>query len=226
MLGWSKAGIAKIVRLPFSQSLGLQKQTFLAPTLSVAYSGLEASRARLLRCMGSSKETQGIHSLLWCFSSCQVPSLSDFFSLPFRVFLHLFVELSPGILVIRGRTWEEWGYAILAELKVFPSSVIFTVGENERSPQSFFCGMYCCRRDFQITLIYWFFSERLQQCYFVSTFSRNQGCFPWGRGLCWKQTQRVMPYSELPVAPLVHSYFGMIFFRRLPSSYAVRLLFA
>ena len=54
--------------------------------------------------------------LNWTLGSlgCQI---SFFF--PFKVFLYLFVELYPGILVLRRRTLEKRGYSILTEVEIF-----------------------------------------------------------------------------------------------------------
>ena len=60
--------------------------------------------------------------------STQSPDVSrkpTFFP-PCSIFLCLFVMLYLEILVERGRTLEEWGYSILAELEVSKSSVLRT----------------------------------------------------------------------------------------------------
>ena len=54
----------------------------------------------------------------WTELNSGVPRLSDFFCFPFKFFLYLFVELYPGILVVRRRTLEKRGYSLLTELEI------------------------------------------------------------------------------------------------------------
>ena len=55
----------------------------------------------------------------WTELNPGVPRLSDFFCFPFKIFLYLFVELYPGIQVVRRRTLGKRGYSILTEVEVF-----------------------------------------------------------------------------------------------------------
>lgn len=104
VFGWSKAGIAEIVRQLFLQSLGWWKQAFLELTLSVCclfwLGGFYTTSSDVCR---RQTENSGSHTVPRCSSSSEGPNLSGFFCLPFRVFLYLIVELYPGILVVRVR---------------------------------------------------------------------------------------------------------------------------
>lgn len=74
--------------------------------MSVGASRLEASTGSCPGYMGGNKETQGTP----CSVGPQVPRyLRSHLLLNFRVFPCMFVELCPGFLVLRRRTWEEWG---------------------------------------------------------------------------------------------------------------------
>lgn len=68
------------------------------------------------------------------FLRSQGPSAAHLFFPPFRDSLCLFIGLGPGVLGIRGKIKEEWGYSIMAELQVPGAShVIFDLDIGDQS---------------------------------------------------------------------------------------------
>ena len=88
---------------PVSSTLARQWEFVLS--LPVGSFGLEASAIPCQEYMGD-KETQGTHHCVP--SQVKLPILSAFFFLTFQS-LRSFAILSHDFVLVRGRTWKEWG---------------------------------------------------------------------------------------------------------------------
>ena len=145
-------------------------------------------RPGMLQSMGSQRVGHDwATEINWTELNSGVSRLSDFFCFPFKFFLYLFVELYPGILVVRRRTLKKRGYSLLIELEIvqvlsFRSlqevkaclilSSVLRVGEGV--PKSCWC-IDVFMRNFAIGLLP------------AAAFSRTQECCQGRRWLCWKQ---------------------------------------
>lgn len=127
----------------------------------------------------------------------------------------------PGILVARGRIWEEWGCSTLENWK-FPKHCDFYCWDMWMVTSFPFLWYILLEKRFQyhVDLLIFqmsdFSSVTSSSCYL-----QKPKMIPVKKGTLLETNTAVTLYLKLPLLPLVASYLGVNYFKKLLNSHAV-----